>query len=518
MKKRLVVVLLLIVLLPLGLLGWLGTRVVRDEQESLQRRFEDLLEDRLRDVDGAVTELIAGLERDLLELMDTTSAEPESIRSVVRRQAFVRQMFVLDASGKLIHPMPGRAITEAEREFLVRTRRIWLDRTLVHPPAREGAVADSGVLREADSGWYVWYWGNGINLIFWRKTASGQIVGAEVDRMRLMSDIVGKLPAFDPASPAPADGAIALADSKGNIIYQWGGYEPGGEAPRAVLALSYPLNAWELFYYVSPAAERPYGGSVFLTFVVALSAAAVALGGLAAYFYRESSREMREAVQRVNFVNQVSHELKTPLTNIRMYAELLQKSIPDGEEKLSRNADVVVSESQRLSRLINNVLTFGRKRRKGLTLRMTSGVVDDVIRDVMKQFGPSLESKGVNMQFSNSAGAPVQLDVDAVGQILGNLFSNVEKYACSGGLLKIESRQEGDETIVDICDMGPGIPQRESERIFEPFHRVSEKLTDGAAGTGIGLTIARDLARLHRGDLTVVPSDKGACFRLTLKT
>ncbi len=107
MKKRLVVILLLIEFLPLGLLGWLGTRVVHDEQESLRRQFEDLLEGRLRDVDGAVTELIAGLERELVELIDTTPAEPESIRPVVRRQTFVRQMFVLDASGKLIHPMPG---------------------------------------------------------------------------------------------------------------------------------------------------------------------------------------------------------------------------------------------------------------------------------------------------------------------------------------------------------------------------------------------------------------------------
>jgi len=87
------------------------------------------------------------------------------------------------------------------------------------------------------------------------------------------------------------------------------------------------------------------------------------------YFYREQSREMREAAQRVSFVNQVSHELKTPLTNIRMYAELIEKDADESDERLQRYAGVIVSESQRLSRLIGNVLTFSRKQRRNLVPR-----------------------------------------------------------------------------------------------------------------------------------------------------
>jgi signal transduction histidine kinase len=112
----------------------------------------------------------------------------------------------------------------------------------------------------------------------------------------------------------------------------------------------------------------------------------------------------------------------------------------------------------------------------------------------------------------------VEFDRDAVEQILGNLFSNVEKYAASGGRMEVTSTQQGTTTSIVVSDRGPGIPKGQEERIFAPFHRLSNKLSDGVAGTGIGLSIARDLARKHGGDLRVVPSAAGASFLLELQT
>src|SRR6185503_4134452 len=103
-------------------------------------------------------------------------------------------------------------------------------------------------------------------------------------------------------------------------------------------------------------------------------------------------------------------------------------------------------------------------------------------------------------------------------QILGNLFSNVEKYAAQGGLMEVTSRQNGSTTLIVVADRGPGIPRGQEEKIFDPFHRLSNKLSDGVTGTGIGLSIARELARKHGGDLKAVASDVGACFLLELRT
>jgi signal transduction histidine kinase len=257
---------------------------------------------------------------------------------------------------------------------------------------------------------------------------------------------------------------------------------------------------------------------MIVNLVLALVAAGGVLVVLAVYFYRESSRELREAAQRVSFVNQVSHELKTPLTNIRLYGELLQQHLPEEEERAARYAEVVVAECRRLSRLIGNILTFARKSRKRLVLRPKPGVVDETITAVIAAFEPALTAKGVRVSFEGGAPGAVSFDADAVEQIVGNLFSNVEKYAAAGGAMHVQSRQNGDRTVISVSDRGPGIPPEAQDAIFAPFRRLSSRLTDGVAGTGIGLSIARDLARLHGGDLRLVPSATGACFEAELRT
>jgi signal transduction histidine kinase len=336
----------------------------------------------------------------------------------------------------------------------------------------------------------------------------------------MLADIVGDLPNSDPSDPALQRARIALTGGDGVPVYQWGTYEPGqGEPPRVRLELNHPLDAWSLSYFAPPAETgRALSRGTLFNLAAGLTALVFALIGLASYFYRESTREMREAGERVSFVNQVSHELKTPLTNIRMYAELLEQSLPENDSKAAQQLGVIVSESQRLSRLIGNVLSFARRQNDKLVLHSTPGNIDRCIQFVLDHFRATFESKGVKTVFTGGADAMVEFDRDALEQILGNLFSNVEKYATSGGLMEVTSRQNESTSSIVVSDRGPGIPKGQEEKIFDPFHRLSNKLTDGVTGTGIGLTIARDLARRHGGDLKAVPSDTGARFELTLHT
>ena len=173
------------------------------------------------------------------------------------------------------------------------------------------------------------------------------------------------------------------------------------------MAVSEPLGAWRLEYYASSSvAGAAAGGLPWWRGPAPAALLALGVLALAFYFYREQAREMRDAAQRVSFVNQVSHELKTPLTNIRMYAELLDKDLGEqsnaGEDNRSRRyLDVIVFESQRLSRLIGNVLSFSRSRREALELHRQSGVVDDVIQRVLDQFEPALRTKDIDVRFAH---------------------------------------------------------------------------------------------------------------------
>ena len=515
MKPKLIAIFLLIVLAPLVLLTWIGTRIVRDEQEIVERRITQLLTSKLADAKTVVHDLIEARQRSLLQATEGIALSAPGLRRLMRASTSAGQAFLLDPKGNRVYPPPAGPLNASERQFLERAQQIWRDKHVFYR-ARESSTG----LAPPAHGWYTWYWGRGTNVLFWRRYPSGHVVGVELSRSRLLADIVAELPDSSIAEPKLPHGRIALVDANGGVVYQWGAHEPAdGEVARARLELDDPLGSWRLDYFVSSAQfGRGTSGRVLLSMVSGLLAVGLALVGLSIYFYREHTRDLREAVQRVSFVNQVSHELKTPLTNIRMYGELLQGSLTEDDEKAARYTDVIVAESQRLSRLIGNVLTFGRRQRDALKLHRSPGVIDDTIRSVLDYFTPLLEGKGVQVEVVARTPAPVRFDADAIEQILGNLFGNVEKYAATGGHLEVKSTQDGDRTTIAVSDRGPGIPEAEREAIFRPFHRLSDRLTDGVTGAGIGLSIARDLARLHGGDLELVPSDEGACFELTLCT
>jgi signal transduction histidine kinase len=204
-----------------------------------------------------------------------------------------------------------------------------------------------------------------------------------------------------------------------------------------------------------------------------------------------------------------------------MYAELLETELGDDDHpdsKPHKYLGIINAESQRLSRLIANVLSFAHATKERLTLRPQPGNVDAIIARCVEAFMPALQAKSVAVKVVAQAGDQVQVDTEVLEQIVNNLISNVEKYAAGGAVLDIASARQGAQTTITVRDYGPGIAKRDKQRIFQPFYRSSSKLTDGVAGTGIGLSIALALARLHGGDLALVDVPKGACFRVTLHT
>lgn len=230
----------------------------------------------------------------------------------------------------------------------------------------------------------------------------------------------------------------------------------------------------------------------------------------------QQGRALRLAEERVSFVNRVSHELGTPLTNILLNLDLAGRSLETRPAEAQRRLSLVHEEVRRLGRLVSNVLTFSRSERKTLELTPTACIPDQVVEDMLAQFQPSLDRRNVGVEWRRGASDGTRLDPDALAQIAGNLISNVEKYASSGGWLGIETLMERGRLRLRVSDRGPGVPARFREKIFEPFERVHGGVSEGASGTGLGLAIARDLARRMGGDLVLRSSENGAVFELDL--
>lgn len=365
-------------------------------------------------------------------------------------------------------------------------------------------------------GWYMWHWGSDSNLIFWQLKANGTIVGVEMEPVRVKADLISRLPDTVPGDES-SDFRLRLLDTAGQVVYQWGNYQlsTSKDVPQQKRPLSYPLSSWALEYHGEPFNQSALSRyTLLLTFL----GFAFLISALAWFLYREQTREMRLAEQRVQFVSQVSHELKTPLTNIRMYAELLEDKLEDqlGEEEQQpkRYVQVITDESKRLSRLISNVLNFSRAPR----IHKRDIYPDDVVRQSIEHFAPSLEAKQIVLEVALTADQEITSDPDILEQVLNNLLSNVEKYAASGKRLDIKSEIKDEQYRLYVRDYGDGISKSERKHIFKPFYRINDKLTEGVSGTGIGLTIARQQAQHLGGSLGYIEVDQGACFEMRIPT
>ena len=554
MSRKFIFILTLLVALPLAALIALSWRLVVAEQARTEEQFEDLLKASLVELDRDIADYFYALEDRLLGL-ELNESDPESIRAIVRADPLLDQIVILSAEGRILHP-DMETLSQKESRFLLKVEPILIDR-MFSPTASNPSMAQQGLVAQAaaeslpqnvapeaqhtsaaqvyrsnelfedhlDYGWYTWYWGTGMQLIHWRHLSRGDtvltvLVG--IRRARWMADVIARLPDSTPQDESGASPIqIRLADSDGDVVYQWGA-SPGvdGKRPIVSIHLSSPLKPWQLQHFgpVDPIQI----GSAASRLNLLLGGGLLSLGilGLAIYLGREIGRQTREARERVNFVNQVSHELKTPLTNIRMYADLVAQDLeridPD-DERAASHVSVITRESSRLSRLINNVLTFAGRNQVHAKQRPQPGCVDDVIEGVIAQYRPSLEGLGMEVVMDLDASQQVMIDVDAVEQMLGNLISNAEKYASAGKHLRIRSRHQNGMTKIDVADAGPGVSHAFAKHIFKPFERASDHIRS-ATGTGIGLTITRNLAHRHGGDLELLDSAIGATFRLTIQT
>jgi len=237
--------------------------------------------------------------------------------------------------------------------------------------------------------------------------------------------------------------------------------------------------------------------------------------------YRMTAVTVRFAERQSDFVSAVTHELKTPLTSIRMYGEMLRDGVVPDPDKRNRYYGHITAEAERLSRLIGNVLELARLEKGRRPMNPTVGDAGDALRAVAELFGPQARAAGFELVIEAPDGLPaVRVDRDALVQVIFNLVDNAVKYARDAEDRRIVLRAERDGVggvALVVRDHGPGVPARQLRQVFEPFFRGERELTRTAQGTGIGLALVRGLIDGMGGAVTARnAADGGLEVRITL--
>ncbi|MBJ21258.1 MAG: HAMP domain-containing histidine kinase [bacterium] len=218
------------------------------------------------------------------------------------------------------------------------------------------------------------------------------------------------------------------------------------------------------------------------------------------------------AQRRSDFVAAVSHELRTPLTAIRMYGEMLRDGLVATEGKRAEYYATITDESERLSRLIDNVLEFSRLEQDRRELDLVVGGLSETVRAASEKLSAHAEREGFELVLDLPAALPrVHYDRDAITQIVFNLVDNALKYARDAERKRIEIQlsPRADGAELRVRDFGPGAPADQLNRIFEPFYRIGEELTRATEGTGIGLALVRELAIAMGGTANAIRPNSG---------
>lgn len=359
-------------------------------------------------------------------------------------------------------------------------------------------------------GWIPWFSDNKLYILGWvrdDKRPDSGIYGLELEVVALLSRIVARLPRVEQPGMA-----FAIIDGEGKAIHQAGGAPIPPEAkPRVTISLAPLLPHWYAAVYVvdRAAAFRTSRNFVILSgLLLGIFVAGVVIGGL--LLLRQAHRNMLEAMRKTSFVANVSHELKTPLTSIRMYAELLKEERVEDPAKKKRYLDVIVDESQRLTRLVNNVLDFGRLEQGRKRYNPEKVDLTAFLTDLFDTHALRIEQSGMKLTL-NLPDEPAQaiIDRDALEQAFLNVIDNGIKYAADGGELTVVMTAEKEACQARVMDRGPGVPYSHREKIFDKFHRVDDSLTAEKPGAGLGLSIARRMMRDLGGDLAYQPRKGG---------
>ena len=349
------------------------------------------------------------------------------------------------------------------------------------------------------------------------------IQGALIEQQPFVEGLIEAM-FLDTALSSMSDLLVAYRD---DVLSAFSGrkardYLSSAEALRGTLLyqtrLSAPLGDVELILSIN---RLPAGAGGRVISWLAAILLLVLCGGFY-LMYRLGAGQIDLTRQQQDFVSAVSHELKTPLTSIRMYGEMLREGWAS-EEKKKTYYDYIFDESERLSRLIANVLQLARMTRNKLQIETKPLTVGELMDGIRSRVSSQVERAGFELNMGCDADAGkviIEADPDGFTQIFINLVDNAIKFSAGAEqkVIDINCQRLRDGSVqFSVRDYGPGVPADQMKKIFKLFYRSESELTRETVGTGIGLALVHQLARAMGGQVDVVNREPGAEFRVNIK-
>jgi signal transduction histidine kinase len=360
---------------------------------------------------------------------------------------------------------------------------------------------------------------NRMMLIYWKKSDSGHIIGCSIDMEMFIERLISILPPV-----MTGNRFLTVLDHNGTSVIPEVGFTPQNwNQPFVSREISRTLPRWETAIYIvnqQEVSSRAHATALIFALLAAILFVTIATSGF--FMMKSMHTELTLARQKTTFVTNVSHELKTPLTSIRLFAELLRERRQKDPAKQDKYLGIIISETERLTRLINNVLDFARINRGKRTYTRKTCDLNELCKEVTENQRVRLEHASFTFttQYSDIP-LPVHADTEALKQALLNILSNAEKYSTVQRWIMLSVAHEGPNSIIRIADHGIGIDAAQAELIFKEFYRVDDSLTAPVQGTGLGLTITRQIIRDHGGDIRYrknLPSGSEFIITLPLQT
>lgn len=306
---------------------------------------------------------------------------------------------------------------------------------------------------------------------------------------------------------------IAISDDNQRVVYS-------NAAPKdgylLETNLDRPFSNWRAGIGLKTTDFEEIGRGSFIHSVAATILVLLVLLGGVALIIQATDREARLAQAKANFVANVSHELKTPLSLLSLFSEILELGRVKNEEKRLEYYRIMRHESRRLNKVIDNILDFSKIEAGRKTYNFAAGDMAEVIENVLSSYRYQIVNSGFDVETNLQRDLPpVSIDPEAMAQAISNLLDNAIKYSPEVKQLSITTDRRGSDLSVEIADRGIGIPRAEQVRIFEKFYRVGNGLVHDVKGSGLGLSLVKHIIEAHKGTISV-ESDVGKGSRFTI--
>ncbi len=544
-SRRFIKLFWILLLVPAVIISIVALKLLLHEQERINRSTIISLNERAQIIAQSIHLTVKEVEESLSKAL--LDIDPDKIESTLlfweETNPLIRNVFIWEKQSLLKYPVKGMAATYEERQFVNRFNSFFtgdkefavnIQTEKIEEPSQYQSSKESlydlakgkiampakNSVQNTESGknvsvprseWIPWFAQDQLYILGWvKKTEHGPVYGIELELVSLLSRLIVDLPQIKEEGIS-----FAILDSRKQIVHLSGDIAiEDMQTCDISTSLSSLLPHWQVCIYFDRENYTPGKGFLYVSVLLLfIFMAAIISGGL--LITSQTRKHMKDAMQKTSFVSSVSHELKTPLTSIRMYAELMLTGRSVSREKTKHYLEVMVAQSQRLTRLINNILDFGKLEQGKKIYNKTEADLRNLMIRIIDAHNIRIKKAGFEIitDIDNDTYKVIS-DTDAIEQVILNLIDNALKYAKQGKFISFALEHDSkDFILLKISDHGPGILQKHQKAIFEKFYRIDNSLTSTFPGSGLGLSIARQILRDLGGDLLFEPVLKGgSCF------